>query len=457
MTKTAQRDSLLRLQIAVEKDEPMKTITPFELQRLIDKGAVELIDVRPRKDFEKVHALTARSIPLSGFEPHSVLASRRLDKHAPLYLICRRKTLASLAACGLAGAGLEEAIVVEGGLEAWEGQCLPVARRVNLWRMPRLDAPTIMLLLGIAVVLGLAFHGFFFLIALPLFAVLIVRRTLGPGTSALIQGPQEMRRIEFGRCFASVRSVVAVALIVGFLAFFGGTVLQAGPAVATSKPAAQLSKPEKAARASTEIERGAPGKSEIALTFDAGANAECFEDLIAALERARVRSTFFITGNWAQRNMDCARAITKHGHEVGNHTWNHLDLTKQSDEIVREEITRAEDLLTEISWQTPRPRWRAPFGARDQRVLRIATSLGYRSIYWTIDSLDSMEPRKTREFLIDRVTSMTDAQLDGAIILMHVGIQSTADALPAIIANLQNRGFRLVTVSKLLEAGPKRP
>jgi len=430
----------------------MKTITPFELQRLIDRGDVELIDVRPRKDFEKVHALTARSIPLSTFEPHSVLAHRKLDKHAPLYLMCRRKTLATLAACGLAGAGLDEPIVVEGGLEAWEGQRLPVVRRANLWQRPSLDTPTAMLFAGAVVVLSLALPGFFFFVALPLFAALIVRRTLGSGASALIKGPQEMRRIEFGRCFASVRSVVAVALIVGVLAFSGGTVLQAGHAVATSKPVASLSKPEKAVRVSDEIERGARGKSEIALTFDAGANAECFEDLIAALEAAHVHSTFFITGNWAQRNIDCAKAITKHGHEVGNHTWNHLDLTKQSDEIVREEITRAEDLLTEISGQTPRPRWRAPFGARDSRVLRIAANLGYRSIYWTIDSLDSMEPRKTPEFLIDRVTSRTNTELDGALILMHVGIKSTADALPAIIANLQGRGFRLVTVSELLRA-----
>ena len=200
-----------------------------------------------------------------------------------------------------------------------------------------------------------------------------------------------------------------------------------------------------------EVLRGVRGKNQIAITFDGGANAECFEDLIATLESAHVHSTFFITGNFAQRNMECAKAITKHGHEVGNHTWNHLDLTKQTDEIVREEITRAEVLLTDISGQSPRPRWRGPFGARNDRVLRIAANLGYRSIYWTLDSLDSVEPRKTPQFLIDRITSKTDAELDGAIILMHVGIKSTADALPAIIANLQGRGFQLVTISKLLE------
>lgn len=377
----------------------MKTITPFELQKLMDWGDVELIDVRPKKDFEKVHAVTARSVPLSTFEPHAVLAHRKLDRHAPLYLICREKTLATLAACGLAGAGLDEAIVVEGGLEAWEEQGLPVVRRANLWQRPR--------------------------------------------------------RTGLGHCFASVRGIIAVAFIAGFFVFSGGTALPAGHTVTSPKFLA-VSGPAKLAKTAAEIERGPRGKSQIAITFDAGANAECFEDLIAALEKARVHSTFFITGNWAQRNMDCAKAITKHGHEVGNHTWNHLALPKYSDEIVREEITRAEDLLTEISGQSPRPRLRAPFGERNDRVLRIAANLGYRSIYWTIDSLDSVEPRKTSEFLIERITSKTDVELDGAIILMHVGEKSTADALPVIIANLQGRGFKLVTISRLMETGHDR-
>lgn len=203
-------------------------------------------------------------------------------------------------------------------------------------------------------------------------------------------------------------------------------------------------------RLSGEIDRGPSGKSQIAITFDAGATAACFEDLIKTLEGARVHSTFFITGNWAQQNRDCAEAITKHGHEIGNHTWNHLDLTKQPDDVVRQEIVKAEVFLAELSHQSPRPRWRAPYGARDERVLRIATNLGYRSIYWTIDALDSVDPPKTAEFIIERITNKSDAQLDGAIILMHVGVQSTADSLPAIIRNLQGRGFELVTISTLL-------
>ena len=68
-----------------------------ELQMLIDERRVEVIDVQPRKDFEKMHVLVARSIPLKSFRPHSVLAHRRFKK-APIYIIGGRKS-SGLARC----------------------------------------------------------------------------------------------------------------------------------------------------------------------------------------------------------------------------------------------------------------------------------------------------------------------------------------------------------------------
>jgi peptidoglycan/xylan/chitin deacetylase (PgdA/CDA1 family) len=253
------------------------------------------------------------------------------------------------------------------------------------------------------------------------------------------------------RTFLRSTTFVSIIFLVVFLLSWGCSYLRASHPRPDTAGHTAISKDATATGPFGEIVRGPRGKSEIALTFDAGAEADCFEDLIAALQTAHVQSTFFVTGNWAQKNRECAAAITKHGHEVGNHTWNHLNLTQQPDNVVRDEIMRAEIILNEISGQDPKPRWRAPYGERNDRVLKIATNLGYRSIYWTLDSLDSVEPPKSPQSLIDRITQKSDSELDGAIILMHVGIRSTADALPAIIANLQGRGFRLVTVSRLLE------
>lgn len=115
----------------------MKTITPVELQMLIDKGSVELIDVRSKKAFRLRHALGARSVPLKDFEPHSVLAHRRIERRMPLYLMGEKKMIVSFAAGCLAGAGLQCPVVVDGGMQAWDEQALPVVGE-GIW--PTLQA-----------------------------------------------------------------------------------------------------------------------------------------------------------------------------------------------------------------------------------------------------------------------------------------------------------------------------
>lgn len=204
------------------------------------------------------------------------------------------------------------------------------------------------------------------------------------------------------------------------------------------------------AETAAEITHGPRGKGEIALTFDAGGDADCFSDLVSALSQFKVKSTFFVTGKWAWENPECAREITRQGLELGNHTWHHFALTQQPDAVIREELLRTEAVLRSLCGRNPRPLWRAPYGARDQRVLQTAASLGYRSIYWTLDSLDSVGQVKSVPFLHDRIANQTNGQLDGAIILMHVGYRTTAEVLPLLIPELQQRGFRLVTVSTLI-------
>jgi peptidoglycan/xylan/chitin deacetylase (PgdA/CDA1 family) len=200
----------------------------------------------------------------------------------------------------------------------------------------------------------------------------------------------------------------------------------------------------------SEVVRGKTGKKQVAITLDAGAGAEPFPKMLKALDSAGVKITFFLTGSWAQQNSTFVQQIVNSGHEIANHTWSHPDLTTLSDAQIKDEIERTDALLSRFTGHSTRPLWRAPFGSRDARVTKVVNEMGYRSIYWTIDSLDSVGQPKSAKFLIDRITGQTDAQLDGEIILMHIGNATTADALPTIIQNLQNRGFKVVTVSQLI-------
>ena len=200
----------------------------------------------------------------------------------------------------------------------------------------------------------------------------------------------------------------------------------------------------------SELHRGPRGAHRLAMTFDAGGEADAFPALVAALSSAGVRSTFFLAGEWMQKHPELVTVLLSEGHELGNHTWSHRDLTLLDDAEIRAEFKQTAALLAKHSPRTARRWWRAPFGERDRRVLRIASSLGLVSVYWTLDSLDSVAPPKSSAFLIERITGKSDAQLEGAIILMHVGEPTTAEALPEILRTLQRRGFEVVTVSSLL-------
>jgi peptidoglycan/xylan/chitin deacetylase (PgdA/CDA1 family) len=199
-----------------------------------------------------------------------------------------------------------------------------------------------------------------------------------------------------------------------------------------------------------EVVRGAPGRRQIALTFDAGAGADALPELLAALRDESAKCTFFLIGEWVQRYPNSIKQIVADGHEIGNHSWSHPDLTTLSDRGVSWEITRADAAIQPFYGRSTRPLFRAPFGARNKRVLRVVEALEYRSIYWSLDSLDSVGSPKSSSFIVARITTQPDQVLDGAIVLFHVGNESTARALPEILRILKARHFECVFVSFLI-------
>ena len=201
-----------------------------------------------------------------------------------------------------------------------------------------------------------------------------------------------------------------------------------------------------------EIVRGKTGQKQVAITLDAGGDAVAFPKMIAALNKYGIKVTFFLTGTWAQQNPTYVSQIAANGMEIANHSWSHPDFTTLSDEEIKDELNRTDALLSKYTGESTKPFMRFPYGARNARATSVVNSLGYRSIYWTIDSLDSVGDPKTAQFLVDRITKQTDAQLDGEIVLMHLGNATSGDALPLILQNLTARGFKVVTISKLIGA-----
>jgi peptidoglycan/xylan/chitin deacetylase (PgdA/CDA1 family) len=204
-------------------------------------------------------------------------------------------------------------------------------------------------------------------------------------------------------------------------------------------PAPRISRPP------GEIVRGDAARPEIALTFDCGASGVPTPAILDALKAAGVRSTFFITGQWATRYPELTRRIASE-HDIANHSWSHQDFRELSNAQILAEMQQADAAISAIAGVSTKPLWRAPFGSRDSRIMNLIRDAGWPyHIFWTADSGDWLDisPAEVR-------ANVSRAARNGAIFVQHCGSTQTAAVLPQIITDLRSRGFELVTVAHLL-------
>lgn len=192
----------------------------------------------------------------------------------------------------------------------------------------------------------------------------------------------------------------------------------------------------------------------MALTFDAGANADGVPSILATLASKRVPATFFLTGKWVEAYPRYASLIGA-GYPVGNHSYSHPDLTKLSDAEVRTEITSAAAAIEAATGRDPRPMFRFPFGASDERTIRLVNALGYGAINWTVDTRgwQGTSGGQSADSVVERVLA---GLRPGEIVIMHVGSNPAdgstldADALSRVIDELRARGYGFVTIDQYL-------
>lgn len=182
----------------------------------------------------------------------------------------------------------------------------------------------------------------------------------------------------------------------------------------------------------------------IALTYDDGPVAGCTDRILAALEMYGGKATFFMLGKKVQPNAGLVKRMVADGCEVGNHTWNHENITKISADAVRDTLNRTSDAIESACGVRPIV-MRPPGGNRDDASLAAVGSVGMSAYYWRIDTRD-WEHKNTQK----TVASILDNVRDGDIILMH-DVHS-AEASEQVIPELINRGYQLVTVTELAEA-----
>ncbi len=192
------------------------------------------------------------------------------------------------------------------------------------------------------------------------------------------------------------------------------------------------------------VYHGSEHGKKIALTFNVFWGEEYIPQIIELLKEDNIPVTFFIGGQWAQDFPELTGEIARAGHEVGSHGYSHPHPDGISKSKNLEEIKKAEEILEKVTGSKP-VLFAPPYGERGKAVLEAAGEAGYKTILWSIDTIDWQRPDPS--VIVSRVV---DKAHNGAIVLAHP-TAPTVSALPQIIKALKGQGYELVKVSTLLE------
>lgn len=187
-------------------------------------------------------------------------------------------------------------------------------------------------------------------------------------------------------------------------------------------------------------------EKKIALSFDAAWGNEDTAKILEILAKQDVKVTFFMTGGWVESYPDDVKAILAAGHDLGNHSENHKNMSQLSDAEKKEELMKVHEKVRELTGYEMFL-FRPPYGDYDNAVVNVAKDCGYYTIQWDVDSLD------WKDYGVDSIIKTVTEHKhlgNGSIILCHNGAKYTAQALDMLIAKLKNEGYTFVPISELI-------
>ena len=185
---------------------------------------------------------------------------------------------------------------------------------------------------------------------------------------------------------------------------------------------------------------------QISISFDAAWGNEDTGKLLEILAKHKVRATFFMTGGWIEKYPDDVKAIAAAGHDLGNHSENHKQMSKLSAEECKEEIMKPHEKVKALTGKDM-ILFRPPYGDYNDTLIQTLRDCNYYPIQWDVDSLDWKD--YDADTIIRRVTESKHLG-NGSIILCHNGGKHTAEALDQLLTILKQKGYELVPISELI-------
>lgn len=187
-------------------------------------------------------------------------------------------------------------------------------------------------------------------------------------------------------------------------------------------------------------------KPQISISFDAAWGNEDTQQILDILKKHQVKTTFFMTGGWVESYPEDVKKILEDGHDLGNHSENHKQMSTLSQTECREEIMKVHEKVKELTGYEM-DLFRPPYGDYNNQVINVTYACGYYPIQWDVDSLDWKDYGV--EEIINTVCNHKNLG-NGSIILCHNGAKYTAQALDEMLTTLKEKGYEIVPLSQLI-------
>ncbi len=192
------------------------------------------------------------------------------------------------------------------------------------------------------------------------------------------------------------------------------------------------------------IYHGNRNSNKVSLMFNVYWGTEYLNDILNTLNNYNVKTTFFVGGQWAEKEQDMLKLIANNGHEIGNHGYFHKDHNKLSYSQNKEEINVCHTLINTIVNYNMNL-FAPPSGAYNKTTLDVASELGYKTIMWSKDTIDWRDKDETLVF--SRATKNVSG---GDLILMHP-TSHTLLALPKILEYYKQNNLIATTVTETIK------
>ena len=192
---------------------------------------------------------------------------------------------------------------------------------------------------------------------------------------------------------------------------------------------------------------GNENEKNIYLTFDAGYENGYTEKILDTLKEKKVPATFFLVGNYLEKNPELVKRMIKEGHIVANHTYSHKDLRYVSDEEFKKQVNDFADLYKKTTGQEIKKYLRPPEGTFNEHSLAMAKSMGYKTIFWSLAYNDwNNNQQKSYSEVFDKVLPKLH---NGCILLLHSTSKTNGEVLGDLLSKIKEEGYTFKSLDEL--------